>query len=140
MTGEAVRGTGRVVFEVAPKRETSFTVEVVDDEHERMRGMMFRDRLAPGWGMLFLYPRERVHSFWMRNTYVPLDLVFLGSDGRVRGVVEHMRPLDPESRGIAEPSRDVLEIAAGDARRAGIHAGTPFRLVNVVRPATAGGR
>lgn len=137
VTGLAVRGTGRVVFSPAPGREVAVSVEVVDEEWERARGLMFRDRLAPGWGMLFVYPAERRHSFWMRNTLVPLDLVFLGPDGLVRGVVEHMRPLDDAGRGIERPSRDVLEIAAGAARRAGIREGTPYRTVDVVRPAAA---
>ncbi len=134
VTGQSRPGTPRVVFEVLGGRPATFSVEVVDDDYEHQRGMMFRDRLAPGWGMLFLYPAEQVHSFWMRNTYVPLDMVFLGADGRVRGVVEWARPLDPTSLAIAEPSRDVLEVAAGTARRLGIRAGVAFSYVGVVRP------
>jgi len=134
VTGQARPGTPRVVFEVSADRRPSFQVEVADDDWERERGLMFRERLASGWGMLFLYPTEQLHSFWMKNTYVALDLVFLGPDGHVRGVVARARPLDPAPLAIGTPSRDVLELPAGAARKAGIRAGVAFHYVGVVRP------
>jgi uncharacterized membrane protein (UPF0127 family) len=133
VTGKGANGTPRVVFERPEAREIRFKVEVADDPHERARGLMFRDSMAVGWGMLFLYPIEKIHSFWMKNTYIPLDMVFLGLDGTVKGVVEDARPLDLSGQSAGVPSRDVLELRAGTARRLGIKVGLRYRYINVER-------
>ncbi len=134
ITGIATPDTPRVVFDLADGRTATVRVEIADDRRERARGMMFRDRVAEGWGMLFLFPAEEVHRFWMKNTYVPLDMVFLAADGTVRGIVRRAKPLDLGGRGIRRPSRDVLELPGGAARRLGVEVGARYRYLHVARP------
>jgi len=82
--------------------------------------------------MLFVFPREAPRSFWMRNTYLPLDMLFLTEDGEIINVEPHARPLDVKPRYASEkPARYVLEVNAGFAREHGITAGQRVRLVDV---------
>jgi uncharacterized protein len=100
-----------------------FQVEIADDEAERARGLMFRRQMAANHGMLFDFdPPERV-SFWMRNTHLPLDIIFIGADGLILNIAENTTPYSDAgipSRGTA---RGVLELNAGRARELGIAAG-----------------
>lgn len=134
MTGKAQSHTPLVVFEPEDgSSRTRFYVELVEQPWEQRRGLMYRSNMAPSWGMLFLYDTTQNHRFWMKNTYIPLDLIFLGEDGRVRGIVRGARPLDLKGLAIGRPSRDVLELSAGAAKRHGIKAGTPYRYINISR-------
>ena len=92
-------------------------VEVADTPEARRRGLMFRTQLAPDGGMLFVFPEEAVHAFWMRNTPLPLDMLFIGADGRLRGCVERAEPFTETSRSVPAPSRYVLEVNAGFCAR-----------------------
>lgn len=104
------------------KGREKFAVEIADDEIERARGLMFRENMAPDHGMLFIYPHEGDLAFWMRNTILPLDLVFIGKDGKVVGV-EHGKPYSEESITPGVPSQFVLELNAGVAKKIGLDAG-----------------
>ncbi len=132
LDGVVTPGTPKVVFELPGGREASFFVELAEDEYARVRGLMFRPRLATGWGMLFLFDHDQVHTFWMKNTLVPLDMVFLGADGRVVCVVPDATPLTTSPRTCGRPSRHVLELNAGVAARHGIRAGVGYRVVGLV--------
>lgn len=107
----------------------SFNVEIADDDIERARGLMFRRELAQGKGMLFIYERPSPVSFWMKNTLIPLDIVFIDDTGEVRHVHPMAKPLDETPVPGALPSDPnperlmVLEIAGGEAERLGIKAG-----------------
>lgn len=113
---------GVVVIETAagPLR---FPVELALKEPERQRGLMFREHLAEDTGMLFIFERARVQSFWMKNTRLPLDMIFIGEDGTIAGIVEDAEPLTLVSRRVQKPSRYVLELMAGSARQRGLSAG-----------------
>lgn len=113
---------GVVVIETAggPAR---FPVELAISEGERQRGLMFRERLEQDAGMLFLFERQRVQSFWMKNTRIPLDMIFIAEDGAIAGIVESAEPLTLVSRRVQQPSRYVLELIAGSARQRGLAAG-----------------
>lgn len=106
------------------KRLEQFTVELASTNEERSKGLMFRRELSPRKGMLFLFPEERKLSFWMKNTLIPLDMVFISKDWRVVGVVENATPLSEEPRGVDQDSQYVLEVAGGTAKRLGIKAGS----------------
>ena len=107
----------------------SVTVEIADDPDERAKGLMFRRVLAPDAGMLFIYEQPQPVSFWMRNTLIPLDMIFIDSRGEVRHVHPNARPLDETSIpgamvGDPAPARlMVLEVAGGEAARLGIRPG-----------------
>ncbi len=100
-----------------------FIVEVAATKTARARGLMFRRALDPGAGMLFDYGYEKLVQFWMKDTYIPLDMIFIKSDGGIANVhhraVPHSRTIIP-SNGLV---RAVLEINGGTAERLGIRAG-----------------
>lgn len=99
--------------------ETAVDVELAATPDSRARGLMFRDALAEGRGMLFVFDEEADHGFWMRNTRIPLDMIFVASDGRIVGVVEEAAPMTEETRRVGRPSRYVLEVPGGWCRRVG---------------------
>ncbi|MDA8747811.1 DUF192 domain-containing protein [Litoreibacter sp.] len=105
-----------------------FSVEIADDPGERAQGLMFREEMATLSGMLFIYQRSQPLAFWMRNTLIPLDLLFLDSTGTVVTIHENAIPLDetPLSGG-KEPLLAVLEINGGLSKRLGITQGTQLR-------------
>jgi uncharacterized membrane protein (UPF0127 family) len=105
-------------------RTVRVRVEIVRTPEQRARGLMFRQKLAELHGMLFLFDRQEVQSFWMENTYIPLDMIFIDEKMRVVGVVENAEPLTTVSRKVNAPSRYVLEVNGGFCRRHGIGKGT----------------
>jgi hypothetical protein len=133
LTQTAPRPQARVIFDT-PRGEVPFEVEVVDTEEARARGLMHRRQLAPGAGMLFLFPTEEIQSFWMRNTYLPLDMIFVSSRMDVVGVVANATPLSDEPRMVPRPSRYVVEVNAHLAKQLGIRPGTRVRFEGVRSP------
>lgn len=121
----------RVVFQT-PSGPVGVSVEIADDESERAQGLMFRRELAENRGMLFIYDQPRTVSFWMRNTLIPLDLVFLDDTGTVRYIHRNARPLDETpipGSAIGDPRPErlmVVEVAAGEADRLGLAVGQPM--------------
>jgi uncharacterized membrane protein (UPF0127 family) len=105
------------------KYPLTFKVEVADDEAERRRGLMFREELAEDNGMIFLFDRMRIQSFWMKNTKIPLDMIFIDDQWTIVGIVENAEPLTLTGRKVDKPSRYVLEIGGGLSRRLGIAPG-----------------
>lgn len=104
-------------------------VDVARTPAEREKGLMFVERLEEGRGMLFLMgPPERVLTFWMKNTYIPLDMIFLDSSRTVVGVVENAEPLTLDPRRVDRPSSYVVEVSGGWARKVGIRAGVKARF------------
>jgi len=99
-------------------------VEVVRSPEERAKGLMYRRELPALHGMLFLFETQEVQSFWMKNTYIPLDLIFIDEKMKVAGVTPNAEPLTETSRKVDKPSRFVLEVNAGFAQRHGVTAGT----------------
>src|SRR5690606_17237690 len=98
-----------------------YSVEVADDDAERARGLMFRDRLEPGHGMLFIHEREAPQAYWMKNTRIPLDILYFDD---ARTLVAQRRNVPPCSLGdrcpsypSGAPARYVLELNAGEAAR-----------------------
>ena len=104
-----------------------FKVEVMRTEPERERGLMYRKTMARDHGMLFEYPTEQPVTFWMHNTYLPLDLIFIGKDGRVVNVAPDAKPMDDSLIPSAGPALGVLELDAGSARAIGLKAGDLVR-------------
>lgn len=107
--------------------QARFTVEVADTAGERSRGLMYREALPRGAGMLFVYDRPQSVSFWMRNTLIPLDIIFLDASGTVARVAENAVPLDETPIPGGSEIQFVLEINGGLAGQLGIAAGTELR-------------
>lgn len=110
-----------------------FRIWIADTPMRRAQGLMFVRALDPDQGMLFVFSPPRVVSFWMQNTYLSLDLLFIAPDGRVLGLVENATPLSTEPMESPAPATGVLEIPGGTARRLGIEVGD-----RVLHPAFAG--
>lgn len=105
------------------KGDFKFTVEVVDTAESRAKGLMFRQDLAPDAGMLFDFKQERETSFWMQNTFIPLDMVFIGADGVVKTIHANARPMDTTPIPSQVPVQFVLEIPGGRAGEIGLEPG-----------------
>lgn len=103
--------------------EHVFNVELVDTAESRARGLMYVQELAPDAGMLFDFKAERPVSFWMRNTFIPLDMIFITADGVVKNIHVNARPHDETSIPSDGPVQYVLEIPGGRSVELGIEAG-----------------
>lgn len=102
----------------------SFLVEIADTDRERTLGLMCRRSLAPDRGMLFDFIEERPDAeFWMRNTLIPLDIIYIRRDGVVRSIIRNARPLDETPRPAGGPILGVLELAGGRAAQIGLQPG-----------------
>lgn len=106
--------------------KASFDVEIARDENERGRGLMYRKSLGANSGMLFLFPAPVIPSFWMKNTLIPLDMVFIDEKGLIldihnRAIPHNLTPITPSG-----PVKAVLEINGGQAERLGLRVGDPI--------------
>jgi uncharacterized membrane protein (UPF0127 family) len=98
----------------------AFSVEIATNDAERQKGLMFRKELAEGRGMLFDFGHDQDVSMWMKNTYIPLDMLFIQSDGRISHIAENTEPLSERIISSGGPVRAVLEVIGGTARKLGI--------------------
>jgi len=118
------RPAGQQTLEIASKTGVhAFSVEIADTDAEREKGLMFRKELPEGRGMLFDFKHEQEVGFWMQNTYVSLDMIFIRGDGRILRIAENTEPLSTRIIPSNGPVRAVLEVVAGTARKYGIEAG-----------------
>lgn len=100
-----------------------FDISIADDPAERNRGLMFVEDMAPLQGMLFVYDQPQRVSFWMRNTLIPLDMLFIGADGVLRNIHKEAQPLDETPIFGGEDIQYVLEINGGMSDRLGLAPG-----------------
>jgi len=109
-------------------REIAFQVEIADTPTKREMGLQYRRELAPDHGMIFLFPTEEQQSFWMKNTPIPLDMIFISAERKIVGVVENTVPFSLDGRSVSGKSQYVLEINGGLSRRYGFKAGDSVRF------------
>jgi uncharacterized protein len=100
-----------------------FSVEIADTEAAREKGLMFRKKLPEGEGMLFDFHHEQDVSFWMKNTYIPLDMIFIQGNGRILRIAENTEPLSTQIIPSGGPVLAVLEVIGGTAHDLGIAPG-----------------
>jgi uncharacterized protein len=110
--------------------EIAFRVEIADTPAKREMGLQYRRELAENRGMIFLFATEELHSFWMKNTPIPLDMIFIGADQKIVGIVENTIPFSLDSQSVARRSQYVLEIKGGLSRRYGFKSGDSVRFQN----------
>ena len=113
-----------VVLQTSDARTIAVRVELARTEDERARGLMYRNHLEPDAGMLFLFPRPSALAFWMKNTLIPLDMLFMDHDRRIIGIVENAAPETETPRRVDGDAEFVLEIGGGLARRWGVTPGS----------------
>jgi uncharacterized protein len=126
----ACRAQSKVTIQ-SLKGEIGFQVEVAATPEKRELGLMYRRDLPTTHGMLFIFPAERVNSFWMKNTPIPLDMIFISRERRIVGIVHETVPFSLDGRSVSLPSQYVLEINGGLARRYGFKTGDVVRFDNV---------
>jgi uncharacterized membrane protein (UPF0127 family) len=119
----ACQAQPKVIIQTKANRELTFQVEVADTPAKREIGLQYRRDLAADRGMIFLFPSESHHSFWMKNTPIPLDMIFINSDRKIVGIVEQAVPFSTDSRSVPAASQFVLEINGGLAGRYGVKVG-----------------
>ena len=112
-------------------QEVAFQVEVADTPAKRTMGLQYRKELGPDRGMIFLFPAEAPQSFWMKNTPIPLDMIFINRERKIVGIVEQTAPFSLDSRSVGVPSQFVLEINGGLAQRHGLQAGGSGRFEDI---------
>ena len=103
--------------------EERFDVEIANSPEERAKGLMFRESLGTREGMLFEFDELRPVAFWMKNTLIPLDMLFLGPDGTIVGIAAQTEPLSEKPIGSPMPVKAVLELPGGTAEALGIAVG-----------------
>ena len=101
----------------------SIRIEIADDEAQRTQGMMFRKSIPNDTGMLFIFPDESPRSFWMKNTYVPLDIIFVATDKTIVNIHENTPTLTEQRFESTAPAKYVVEVAGGFSKAYGIKAG-----------------
>jgi uncharacterized membrane protein (UPF0127 family) len=111
--------------------EQHVRVEIARSEPDRQLGLMYRRSLESGRGMIFLWDQPQPLKFWMKNTYIPLDMIFIGGDLRVVYIEESAEPLTTNVRGPDENTQYVLEVPGGWARAHGVERGTAVKFVDL---------
>lgn len=112
-----------VVVVHTSRGDESFDAEIADTPADRARGLMERWSLPARAGMLFIFPREQHLTFWMKNTLIPLDMIFISHDRKIVGIVKKAKPLDTATRSVSGLSQFVLELAGGASDAYGIEPG-----------------
>lgn len=103
-------------------------VEVADTDPKREQGLMFRRSIADDQGMIFLFDAEREITMWMKNTYIPLDMVFIGNDWQIVHITYNAEPFSLDVISSVRPASRVVEIAAGQAKKLGLEVGDSVSL------------
>lgn len=131
---QSISGCGaepKVTISTRQNGDVAFQVEVADSPAKREMGLQYRRELAQDRGMIFLFPAESDQTFWMKNTPIPLDMIFINRDLKIVGVVEQTAPFSLDSRSVGRPSQYVLEINGGLTRRMGIEVGNAVRFEGI---------
>lgn len=124
---DATFDSAALIIEADDGARHEFDVYLATEYEQQRRGLMFVRQMAANVGMLFIYEDSAIHSMWMKNTYIPLDLVFARADGTIASIIHDTQPLSLQSQGSTEPVNYVLELNAGTARRLNI--GRNSRLI-----------
>ncbi len=114
---------GRLAVHTRKGAIIPLSVEIAASEPARTQGMMFRKHLEENAGMLFVFPDMAERHFWMKNTYISLDMLFIDDQGRILGVVESARPGTTTTQTIGQKSKYVLEVNGGWTTRHGVQSG-----------------
>jgi uncharacterized membrane protein (UPF0127 family) len=109
---------------------TKFNLEIASTPSERKQGLMFRKEgeMSAQEGMIFVFPTEEVQSFWMKNTYISLDMLFVNQEQEVVGILKDVPILNTKPRTVGKPGLYVVELLAGSCEREGIEVGAKLKL------------
>lgn len=130
-TNPAPRVPPQVIFLTTEGRRIAISVELACTPEEQQQGLMFRRSLEDRQGMLFVFPYEAIQSFWMKNTFIPLDMIHLDQTGKIVGIVENATPHDESSRSVGSPAKYVLEVNAFFAKKNNLHIGLTAEILGL---------
>jgi uncharacterized membrane protein (UPF0127 family) len=120
-----------VVLATQSGKELSVAVEVADTPAKRELGLQFRRQLDEDRGMIFLFPAERELSFWMKNTPISLDIIFINADRKIVGIAPRTVPFSTDGLSVHAPSQFVLEVNGGYSQRNGVSVGDSVRFEGI---------
>ncbi|MCC6748753.1 MAG: DUF192 domain-containing protein [Deltaproteobacteria bacterium] len=132
--GDAASAGSPAVYLLGGAQPVKVRVELARTPEERAIGLMHRQSLPADAGMLFLFDKEEPQAFWMKNTHIPLDMLFIDQQLKVVGLIESAEPRSTASRKVDAPARYVLEVNAGFAAAHHIGVGTKVRFEGVTVP------
>ncbi len=127
-TVTACRAEPKVTVSTQGNRQVVFQVEVADTPAKRAMGLQYRRELGDDHGMIFLFAGESPQTFWMKNTPIPLDMIFIDRQRKIVGIVAETVPFSLDPRSVGIPSQYVLEIKGGLAKQLGIQTGDAVRF------------
>ena len=130
LTVSACANEPRVVLHTG-SGDVTVTVEVAATPAQQSLGLMYRKELGAAAGMLFVFDTAVEHPFWMKNTVLPLDMIYLGDDRKIVGIVKDAVPFTTTSRTVGVPSRYVLEVNAGFSEKHGVKTGDQATFENI---------
>lgn len=131
LSAVACEAQPKITIRTKAGREATFQVEVADTPAKRAMGLQYRKDLRDDRGMIFLFPSESPQTFWMKNTPISLDMIFIDRGYRIVGIVEQAVPFSLDPRSVGTPSQFVLEINGGLAKRLGIEAGDTVQFEGI---------
>jgi uncharacterized protein len=117
-----------------------FSIEIARTPRQQAQGLMFRRRLAADAGMLFLYDQPQIIRMWMKNTFIPLDMIFIGKDGRIVSIAQRTIPKSLETVSSERLASAVLEVNGGTATRLGIRVGDRINHASIGTGINTGGK
>ena len=135
VAGQAIACTDEQIDIRTGAGVSTYSIEIADDAAERAQGLMFRETMPRDHGMYFVYPTGRPVAFWMKNTPLPLDIIYINERGIVCSIVADTTPYSEEALPSGCAAQTVLELNGGEAKAAGIRVGAPVRHPAVARPA-----
>jgi len=127
----ACTAKGPALIVHSARGDTTVNLEIANTPDARTRGLMYRTNLAEMSGMLFIFPDVSERSFWMKNTPLPLDMIFIAPNKRILGIVADTKPFTTNPLGVSGASKYVLEVNGGFCARRGIVAGDQVDFVDV---------
>ena len=122
--------SGKIVFTEA-KGAPATTIEIAENDHDRQRGLMYRTKMGDDRGMIFTFAEKDDHTFWMHNTCISLDMLFIDDDGMIVGIEESTPTMSDDTFSVGCISKYVLELNAGWTRAHGVTAGQKVKLEGI---------
>ncbi len=128
------RKDGTLFIQDKNKEIAKFDIEIADDEYERETGLMYRKNMKDHQAMLFIFNDENPRYFYMKNTYIPLDIIFIDRNNKIVHIAKNAKPLDETTLASRSPAQYVLEIKAGLSDDWGITPGMKVQWNSMIKP------